>query len=51
MFRHVLSCSVMFRNVPSLSGTIFPDLLLIRRVSKQVGEDGRGNGGEEGFVD
>ena len=29
----------------------FPDLLLIRRVSKWVRKDGRGYGGEEGFVD
>ena len=30
---------------------IFPDLLLIRRVSEGVGEDGGWNGGKEGFVD
>ena len=34
-----------------VSGMYFPDLLLIRRVREQVGEDGRRDGCEEGFVD
>ena len=34
-----------------LSGTVFPDLLLIRRVSEWVGEDGWWDGGEERFMD
>ena len=34
-----------------LSGTVFPDLLLIRRVSKWVSKDGWGDGCEERLVD
>ena len=34
-----------------LSGTYFPDLLLIRRVREWVGDDGRGNGGKKRFMD
>ena len=34
-----------------LSGMVFPDLLLVRRVSERVRENGGRNSGKEGFVD